>query len=523
MANHVLKNGYYSFDANDNPNDGPDTLLANNFDHDVRYNMENGWLFGLGEGRNGGNQIKFLKNFDNYYAAIPLISTSDKKHNITGNDRANVIIGGSNDDHFYLSAGGDLLNGTSGIDTIDGSKLQRRLGITVDLRDDQTINTGDTIFNFENVVGTNKDDVLLGNDLDNRLEGGDGKDNIYGWGGNDTIVDKEGDGDIIAGLDGHQDVAQIGDAELTGTFSSPALLALLGIPAGDFLQFTRADGGIDNIHESTETITTDSDSRKWHRWYSDAVQIPAPGAVNDGQAEFTIIGRNAVGETLSAKQTASDPDGDGTFIHTWEGSASGNNWSSIGSGSTFLVESQHEGQQIRLKTEYTDAQGFTETIETEPIKIGSINPVNRLYNTSTDKHLFSSNDREIDLLTESGWKDEGTIYLAPEEATAEVYRFYISSENRHFYTALESERDMIIGDQDTFSGWEYEGAAFSAYSTGDFPSDAIAVVRYLSQDTGSHVYSTSTYEQSLLNQDSNWINEGIAWYGDSMVATTDLV
>ena len=57
MANHVLKNGYYSFDANDNPNDGPDTLLANNFDHDVRYNMENGWLFGLGEGRNGGNQI----------------------------------------------------------------------------------------------------------------------------------------------------------------------------------------------------------------------------------------------------------------------------------------------------------------------------------------------------------------------------------------------------------------------------------------------------------------------------------
>ena len=206
----------------------------------------------------------------------------------------------------------------------------------------------------------------------NRLEGGDGKDYIYGWGGNDTIVDKEGDGDIIAGLDGHQDVAQIGDAELTGTFSSPALLALLGIPAGDFLQFTRADGGIVNIHESTETITTDSDSRKWHQWYADAVQIPAPGAVNDGKAEFTIIGRNAVGETLSAKQTASDPDGDGTFIHTWEGSASGNNWSSIGSGSTFLVESQHEGQQIRLKTEYTDAQGFAETIETEPVKIGSI-------------------------------------------------------------------------------------------------------------------------------------------------------
>ena len=61
-----------------------------------------------------------------------------------------------------------------------------------------------------------------------------------------------------------------------------------------------------------------------------------------------------------------------------------------------------------------------------------------------------------------------------------------------------------------------EGAAFSAYSTGDFPSDAIAVVRYLSQDTGSHVYSTSAYEQGMLDRDRNWINEGIAWHGDPM-------
>ena len=96
-------------------------------------------------------------------------------------------------------------------------------------------------------------------------------------------------------------------------------------------------------------------------------------------------------------------------------------------------------------------------------------------------------------------------------------------ENRHFYTALESERDIIIGDQATFSGWEYEGGAFSAYSTNDFPSDAVAVVRYLNQESGNHVYSTSTFEQGILDQDSNWLNEGIAWYGNALPTTNDFV
>ena len=150
-------------------------------------------------------------------------------------------------------------------------------------------------------------------------------------------------------------------------------------------------------------------------------------------------------------------------------------------------------------------------------------PVNRLYNSSQGRHLFSSNEDEIDILTGSGWENEGALYLSPEDGTAEVFRFYVSSENRHFYTALEGERDMIIGNQETFAGWEFEGAAFSAYSTGDYPDEAVAVVRYLNQETGNHVYSTSTFEQSLLNEDSNWQNEGVAWFGDSLPVASDFI
>ena len=146
----------------------------------------------------------------------------------------------------------------------------------------------------------------------------------------------------------------------------------------------------------------------------------------------------------------------------------------------------------------------------------STNHVERLYNLALDSHLLTSNENEIDILTGGDWVNEGTFFSAPDQATAEVFRFYIASENRHFYTALESERDIIIGDQATFSGWDYEGSAFSAYSTNDFPADAVAVVRYLNEESGNHVYSTSTFEQGILDQDINWFNEGIAWYGDPM-------
>ena len=127
---------------------------------------------------------------------------------------------------------------------------------------------------------------------------------------------------------------------------------------------------------------------------------------------------------------------------------------------------------------------------------------------------------EIDILTGSGWINEGTVYYEPDIATADVFRFYIAQENRHFYTAHEYERDLIINNKDfANAGWQYEGKAFSAYSTIDFPEDSVQVLRYLNQETGSYLYSTSIYEQTILDQDtnSNWVNEGIAWYGGSAI------
>lgn len=149
--------------------------------------------------------------------------------------------------------------------------------------------------------------------------------------------------------------------------------------------------------------------------------------------------------------------------------------------------------------------------------------VSRLYNSTQGQYLLSSNQSEIDLLTGNNWRDEGVVCNPPVDSTADVFRFYVSSGGRHFYTASEDERDIILGDQGTFSGWQYEGVAFSAYSIGDYPQDAVAIVRYFNLETGSHLYSSSAVEQSLLNQDSSWMNEGAAWYGESMVAVEALL
>lgn len=189
-------------------------------------------------------------------------------------------------------------------------------------------------------------------------------------------------------------------------------------------------------------------------------------------------------------------------------------------GKTAFVADIKGGMQIidLSQLKYSSPNSDTAIIQVvrELPEPSSKKQVNRLYNSLQGKHLFSSNQYEIDLLTGSGWDNEGVIYNAPADSTADVFRFYIPAEGCHFYTALESERDFIIGNQETFSGWDYEGPAFSAYSTSDFPEGAVAVVRYLNQETGSHIYSTSTFEQGLLDQDSLWLNEGIAWYGDPM-------
>ena len=138
----------------------------------------------------------------------------------------------------------------------------------------------------------------------------------------------------------------------------------------------------------------------------------------------------------------------------------------------------------------------------------------RLFNQRTGRHLFGSSNYEKDLLTglsSSDWLYEGTAYNSSGDSGSPLYRFFDVNHSVHFYTANESEKELLMNGND-YVHFLYEGEAFNV-----LPADTagqhglVDVVRYFNPSTGLHLYSTSLEEQYILAADETWIREGIAW------------
>ncbi|MEM1160172.1 MAG: calcium-binding protein [Pseudomonadota bacterium] len=87
------------------------------------------------------------------------------------------------------------LDGGDGIDTLD--LAQAAAGIAVDLA--AGIVGGSKAVNFENVIGTEFDDVIEGDEQDNVISGLGGVDSIFGKGGDDTLVANKGNDFVFGG------------------------------------------------------------------------------------------------------------------------------------------------------------------------------------------------------------------------------------------------------------------------------------------------------------------------------------
>jgi serralysin len=128
---------------------------------------------------------------------------------ITGDTGDNIVRGGDGNDRIFYTGGFDRLSGDGGSDTIDFSKFGAAVAVTLvsstltaeaGTADTASIpSTGATraiaeLDGFENVTGTNFDDVLTGNKEDNVINGGSGADRMSGGAGDDTyLVDNAGD------------------------------------------------------------------------------------------------------------------------------------------------------------------------------------------------------------------------------------------------------------------------------------------------------------------------------------------
>ena len=113
---------------------------------------------------------------------------------IAGDDQNNILAGGAGNDVVSGGAGDDQLTGGAGTDTI--SFVGDNSGVSVSLTDgassDGADSGSDELDGFENVIGGDGDDVIIGSDGANRLDGGAGNDLLTALGGDDEIIGGSG-------------------------------------------------------------------------------------------------------------------------------------------------------------------------------------------------------------------------------------------------------------------------------------------------------------------------------------------
>ena len=137
---------------------------------------------------------------------------------LTGDGGVNRLVGGLGDDTLIGGAGGDTLDGGADIDTLSYAGSTATVIVNLDDGGSQTASggdaAGDTISNFENVVGGARDDTITGDGNANVLEGGAGGDTLVGGGGEDTLSYAGSTaGDVTINLDdGGSQTASGGDA-----------------------------------------------------------------------------------------------------------------------------------------------------------------------------------------------------------------------------------------------------------------------------------------------------------------------
>ena len=104
--------------------------------------------------------------------------------------------GNALDNLIHAGAGNNILNGSTGIDTVSYAFASTAVTANLALTTAQvTRGSGsDTLLNFENLTGSNFNDILTGNAVANTLNGGAGADRLTGGNGSDIYyVDNAGD------------------------------------------------------------------------------------------------------------------------------------------------------------------------------------------------------------------------------------------------------------------------------------------------------------------------------------------
>jgi len=147
-------------------------------------------------------------------------------------------------------------------------------------------------------------------------------------------------------------------------------------------------------------------------------------------------------------------------------------------------------------------------------------PVYRFWKASDNTHFFTIKESEKQKLIDNYsniYTYESVAYYAyvkdqPPAGTLPVYRFWKPSDDTHFFTIKESEKDKLIT---LFSHvYRYEGIAYYAYTIGQQPVGTLPVYRFWKSADNTHFFTIKESEKDkLVNLYSQVFTfEGIGWY-----------
>ncbi|QRK85741.1 retention module-containing protein [Pseudomonas granadensis] len=142
-----------------------------------------------------GDDVLVAGNGDN------IINAGDGNDVLTAGSGNNELHGGAGNDLLYSGAGNDLLDGGAGSDT--ASYAHATAGVTVNLGllgAQNTLGAGsDTLTGIENLLGSNFNDSLTGDNNSNVINGGLGNDTLNGGGGDDLLIGGLGNNTLTGG------------------------------------------------------------------------------------------------------------------------------------------------------------------------------------------------------------------------------------------------------------------------------------------------------------------------------------
>jgi Ca2+-binding RTX toxin-like protein len=151
-----------------------------------------------------------------------------------GSAYADIYTGTAFADTVEGGAGDDVINGGDGVDT--ASYASASAGVTVRLAPKVQQDTGgaglDTLGQFENLIGSDFRDGLVGSAGDNALSGGGGADRLIAHAGTDVLDGGAGD-DVLEGGDGNDTL--IGGADSDVLYGGEGNDTLTGGDGRDFL------------------------------------------------------------------------------------------------------------------------------------------------------------------------------------------------------------------------------------------------------------------------------------------------